>query len=354
MQGRNEREVNVKIIIVGHLKSTSKLKISRRGNLQTLPNIHSYNHATTNTMETADLHPLLEDLTGNIDDLEESLAPLLSGPLSHQTSKLPLLDQAKLYVLATYSIESLLFSSLRLNGVDAKAHPVFQELARVKEYFNKIKTAESAGAGAKRNVSLDKEAAGRFIKAGLAGDEKYDRERAERVAREKAGAKRKLEEMSVGTHTRFDGAAKRIKALEGDNEVGKWGSASEDVPTSAKVSSGEESKKKRKGHKAPKAANKFAPQYAELMARDATEDIADGGEVDSDGGEEGDGADSTEAQVGKRQRREKSKKTKAPKTSNEALKSLLDGALEGKSDKNLRKRKKSQNKPEDDRAAEVK
>ena len=163
-------------------------------------------------MDTADLHPLVEDLTSNIDDLEESLAPLLKTALSHSTSKLPLLDKAKLYVLATYAIESILFSCLRLNGVDAKAHPVFQELARVKEYFAKIKTAETAGT--KKSTTLDKDAASRFIKHGLAGNDKYDRERAERIAKEKAGAKRKLEDIQVGTHTRFDGAAKRIRTAE--------------------------------------------------------------------------------------------------------------------------------------------
>src|SRR5258708_35270816 len=102
-------------------------------------------------MDTAELHSLVENLTSNVDDLEESLAPLLKTALSHNTSKLPLLDKAKLYVLATYAIESILFSCLRLNGVDAKSHPVFQELARVKEYFGKIKTAETAGT--KRNTT---------------------------------------------------------------------------------------------------------------------------------------------------------------------------------------------------------
>lgn len=163
-------------------------------------------------MDTEDLHPLVDDLTGNIDDLEESLAPILKTALSHSTSKLPLLDKAKLYVLATYAIESVLFSYLRLNGVDAKSHPVFQELTRVKEYFSKIKGAEMAGQ--KRTTTLDKDAASRFIKHGLAGNEKHDREHSERIAKDKSGAKRKLEELEVGTHTRFDGTAKRIKAAE--------------------------------------------------------------------------------------------------------------------------------------------
>lgn len=163
-------------------------------------------------MDAQDLLPLVEDLSSNIDDLEDSLTPLLKTALSQSTSKLPLLDKAKLYVLVAYAIESVLFSYLRLNGVDAKSHPVFQELARVKEYFGKIKAAETAGT--KRSTILDKDAASRFIKDGLAGNKKYDRDRQERIAREKAGAKRKFDDIQVGTHTRFDTASKKMKASE--------------------------------------------------------------------------------------------------------------------------------------------
>ena len=52
---------------------------------------------------------LVEHLEDNIDELEESLEPLLSATLTATTKKLPLLDNAKLYVLIVYSIESLLF-----------------------------------------------------------------------------------------------------------------------------------------------------------------------------------------------------------------------------------------------------
>lgn len=54
---------------------------------------------------------------------------------------------------------------LRLQGVNAKEHPVFKELTRVKQYFEKIKTVETVPE--KRTTAVDKEAAGRFIKHGL-------------------------------------------------------------------------------------------------------------------------------------------------------------------------------------------
>lgn len=64
-------------------------------------------------METATLLSLLEDLEENIDDLEDSLEPLLEAALSVTTKKLPLLDRAKLYTLIVYSIESLLFCTVQ-------------------------------------------------------------------------------------------------------------------------------------------------------------------------------------------------------------------------------------------------
>ncbi|KAF8470166.1 Sas10/Utp3/C1D family-domain-containing protein [Kalaharituber pfeilii] len=124
----------------------------------------------------ADLKSLLEDLTDHVDDLTETIDPLLSTPLSATASKLPVVDQAKLYVLHVYALESLLFSYLRLNGIKAKDHPIMRELARVRQYVTKIKDAEDNAAwqnGA--GLHLDKEAAGRFIKAALAGNERIDR-----------------------------------------------------------------------------------------------------------------------------------------------------------------------------------
>jgi hypothetical protein len=62
-------------------------------------------------MEADDLIPLLEQLEDNVDELEEVLRPLLQGSLciSDLSKKLPLLDRAKLHVLITYTLESLIF-----------------------------------------------------------------------------------------------------------------------------------------------------------------------------------------------------------------------------------------------------
>jgi exosome complex protein LRP1 len=140
-----------------------------------------------------DLPDLVEDLEVNIDELTTTLSPLLSTPLSTTATSLPLLDKAKLYVLAAYAIESLLFSTLQASGADAKSHALFAELARLRTYFAKIKDIEERAPGGawEGRARVDKEAAARFIKHGLSGNERYDRERAERTAREKARAAEK-------------------------------------------------------------------------------------------------------------------------------------------------------------------
>lgn len=151
-------------------------------------------------MDSTKVLSLLEDLDDEIDDLEESLAPLLRSDFSEIISKLPLFDKAKLYVLVTYAIESILFSYLRLHGVNAREHPVFLELTRVKQYFDKIKRAEVPAA--LRNKILDKGAASRFIKADLAGNERYDLQRAEQQAKERARAHIRFKDPQIALQKR--------------------------------------------------------------------------------------------------------------------------------------------------------
>lgn len=55
--------------------------------------------------------------------------------------------------------------ALRLQGIEAKTHPIFTELTRVKQYFAKIKAAEEPPA--QRSHAVDMPAAIRFIKADL-------------------------------------------------------------------------------------------------------------------------------------------------------------------------------------------
>jgi hypothetical protein len=80
-----------------------------QNSLSSRQDLFNLQHNTNSRMDTSRVSTLLEQLDGEIDDLEESLAPLVATALSDTASKLPLLDKAKLYVLVTYAIESVLF-----------------------------------------------------------------------------------------------------------------------------------------------------------------------------------------------------------------------------------------------------
>lgn len=70
-------------------------------------NFSSTSHLTV--MDPTDLLPLLEQLDDNVDDLEAVLQPLLTSTLLKNSNKLPVMDKAKLHVLITYTLESLIF-----------------------------------------------------------------------------------------------------------------------------------------------------------------------------------------------------------------------------------------------------
>ncbi|KAL1875144.1 hypothetical protein VTK73DRAFT_10281 [Phialemonium thermophilum] len=153
-------------------------------------------------MDVTDITPKLDQLKIDLDKLEKELKPLKDiGAIS---SKLPLLDKAKLYVTVAYALESLLFSSLRLNGVDTKEHPIYTELTRVKQYFEKIKKIETPEP--ERQNTLDTQAAIRFIRSDVADNKELKEKLAEQLAKEKAKAALKASK-----------AAKKRRAEDGDS-----------------------------------------------------------------------------------------------------------------------------------------
>lgn len=68
---------------------------------------------TVFTMDVSDITPQLDQLEEQLNKAQEVLGPLL-GDIGDISGKLPLLDKAKLYVLVSYTIESLLFCKTSL------------------------------------------------------------------------------------------------------------------------------------------------------------------------------------------------------------------------------------------------
>lgn len=57
----------------------------------------------------SELWPHLDDLEDGVEKLSSVLKPLMEENMAKNASQLPLLDKAKLYILTTYTIESLIF-----------------------------------------------------------------------------------------------------------------------------------------------------------------------------------------------------------------------------------------------------
>ncbi|KAI5922306.1 Sas10/Utp3/C1D family-domain-containing protein [Camillea tinctor] len=194
-------------------------------------------------MDPADILPQLERLDDELDNLEEVLQPILHN-IAEVASKLPLLDKAKLYVLATYSIETMLFSALRLNSVQAKEHPVFKELTRVRQYFEKIKNIESPPP--KPEKTLNTEAAIRFIRSDLADNKEVNTQLSEMIAKERAKAA--LKNAQTANKRKANGASAEEDASAGGPGPEAKGEANGDVAAAPR----KKSKKDKKGKKSKK------------------------------------------------------------------------------------------------------
>ncbi|PQE13448.1 exosome-associated family protein [Rutstroemia sp. NJR-2017a WRK4] len=127
----------------------------------------------------------------------------------------------------------------RLNGINAREHAVFTELTRVKQYFQKIDAAENPVAE-KSNLKLDKGAAGRFIKAGLSGNDKYDLQRAEREAKERARSHIKFAELSKKRKVDEEATIPNVQKTESSEHSDDSSSGSDSpAPISKKRKTGE-------------------------------------------------------------------------------------------------------------------
>ncbi|TVY57555.1 Exosome complex protein [Lachnellula cervina] len=191
-------------------------------------------------MDSSKVLSLLDQLDDEVDDLEEALTPLLKAALAETSSKLPLLDKAKLYTLVTYAIESLLFSCmlayLRLHGIKAREHPVFTELTRVKQYFDKIKMTETPPSTT-RTKTVDKAVARRFLEPDLAASKKDALLAAELKAKEKARAHIKFDELNKQIEERQNAKKRKSDGVDGKNE--EEGEAAEESSDSDSDSSTE-------------------------------------------------------------------------------------------------------------------
>lgn len=112
------------------------------------------------------LRAKVANLNASLDELETQLDPLFTKSLPETLVALETIQQAKLQVVLPYVLYDLVFVYLKTRGIDPRTHPVIGELDRVRQYFDKIKSAEDSEE--KKRLGIDKAAAGRFIKHAIA------------------------------------------------------------------------------------------------------------------------------------------------------------------------------------------
>ncbi|OAA61831.1 exosome-associated family protein [Niveomyces insectorum RCEF 264] len=183
-----------------------------------------------------DIQPRLDQLTAALDGLEAAMTPLLldgktgktgkttaskavsnsSNSLATASLRLPLLDKARLHVLASYALESTLFCSLGLAGVDVRQHAVYRELLRVRQYMTKIDgVAKPVTAPTSR---LDKAAAIRFVKADL--DDPQVKAQLDALVKEAAAAATAEDDDAAAAGKESSSAAHRSHRKRGGGPAG--------------------------------------------------------------------------------------------------------------------------------------
>ncbi|KAJ1028917.1 hypothetical protein NDA18_002939 [Ustilago nuda] len=234
--------------------------------------------------------PTLKTLSFSFTDLSNILQPLLAHNYEQLNSALQAnssttqnaskdelhgrLDAARMQVSVAYVLMDLVWILLKTKGVDPMNHPVMQELERVKSYFGKIKRVQDnekePAAQGEKGTKVDRSAAGRFIRAALAGEpgstpgkhtkfndesaEKKDKqvEKKEVEQAEAEATPSKKEATAAGTGTSLSNKTKRpaMDPFEGYNKpkTPKTAPATPSKKTSSAASSPSK-KQKKKSHK---------------------------------------------------------------------------------------------------------
>lgn len=104
-------------------------------------------------------------------DLDAFIRPLFQFQnLAQLTQDMEPLERAKLNMCLAYTANTLFYMFLKTQGINPQKHPVKKEIQRIQQYMAKIK-AKQQQIQEKRSMSLNKDAASRFINAALSSND---------------------------------------------------------------------------------------------------------------------------------------------------------------------------------------
>ena len=118
------------------------------------------------TMEKA-----LQELLGAMGSTEAALLPFFEAggqdAIAEIRERHGPKAAAEVQLALAYAVNALFFTYLKTQGIDPQTHPVKEELARVQGYMKKLKTAAKDTEAKADMLRVNKDAASRFIAAGL-------------------------------------------------------------------------------------------------------------------------------------------------------------------------------------------
>ncbi|XP_034040613.1 nuclear nucleic acid-binding protein C1D [Thalassophryne amazonica] len=114
-----------------------------------------------------DIDEQLKRFDSSVVSVKDMLDTLMSMPRNELLQKLDPLEQAKLDLMSVYTLNSLFWMYLVVQGVNPREHGIKEEMERIRTYMNRVKEISDK----KKAARLDKGAAGRFIRHAL-----YDRD----------------------------------------------------------------------------------------------------------------------------------------------------------------------------------
>ena len=104
-----------------------------------------------------DLRRKLIDVSNSFNKINEAV----EGVVSTCEADLNKLEQARRHLCLSYSLCSMFWIQLQLNGQDTNEHPIHQEMTRLKRYIDRLKEIETSAL--RRTHSIDAPAAKRMI-----------------------------------------------------------------------------------------------------------------------------------------------------------------------------------------------
>jgi hypothetical protein len=122
-----------------------------------------------------DVAQVLDRFDEALSAIEHTVRPLLDAPVKDVVAQLDSLATAKLNLAYSYSMNSLFYMFLKVQGVSPQGHPVRAELERVKRYMSKTLATEA---------EMDKRHSGA---AGAAGAQALGSEPAPSLEQQSAG-----------------------------------------------------------------------------------------------------------------------------------------------------------------------